>query len=91
MNNKEIVHPSDDLTNDDYSNIEDHETQHKWTNQHNSYYTLVDKELRSSSHLEDPNKTNDWKTTDTHGGELVVAYDNNAGNNTLYLRTFYLL
>ena len=29
MNNKEVVHPNDDITDDDYSNIEDHETQHE--------------------------------------------------------------
>ena len=29
MNDEEAVHPSDDLTDDDYSNIENHETQHK--------------------------------------------------------------
>ena len=32
MNNKEVLHPSDDLTNDNYNNIEDHEIQHEWTN-----------------------------------------------------------
>ena len=59
MNNTEAVHPSGDLTNDDYSNIEDHETQHKWTNQNNSFYTLVDNELQLSPQLKDPNKTYD--------------------------------
>ena len=29
MNDRGAVHPSDDLTDDDYSNIEDDETQHK--------------------------------------------------------------
>ena len=29
INDKETVHSSDDLTDDDYSNIEDHENQHK--------------------------------------------------------------
>ena len=28
MNNKEVVHPNDDVTDDDYSNIKDHATQH---------------------------------------------------------------
>ena len=32
MNDQEAVHPSDDITDNDYSNIEYHETQHKWTN-----------------------------------------------------------
>ena len=52
MNDKEVVHPSDDLTDDDYNNIEDHKTQHKRTNCNNSYYTYVDNELHPSSHLE---------------------------------------
>ena len=29
MNDKEIVHPSDDLTDDDYSIIKDHEIHHE--------------------------------------------------------------
>ena len=29
MNDKEVVHPSDDLTDDDYSSIEDHGIQHE--------------------------------------------------------------
>ena len=37
MNNKEVVHPSDNLTDDDYSNIEDHETQHERTNRNNRF------------------------------------------------------
>ena len=48
MNNKKVVHPSNDLTDDDYSSIEDHENQHEQTNQNNSFYTLVDNELQSS-------------------------------------------
>ena len=35
MNDEEVVHLSGDLTDDDYSNIEDHETQHT-----HSFYTL---------------------------------------------------
>ena len=38
MNNKEVVHPSGDLTDDDHNNIEDHETQHKRTSRNNSFY-----------------------------------------------------
>ena len=56
MNNKVVVHPSDDLTNNDYSNIEDQEIQQEQTNQNNSFYTLVDNKFQSSPHLEDPNK-----------------------------------
>ena len=91
MNDEEVVYPSDDLIKDDYSNIEDHEICYKQTNQNNSCYTLVDNKLQLSSHLEDLNETNDWKTTNIHEGELVVAYNTNAGNNTLRPKTFYAL
>ena len=53
--------------------------------------TFVDNELQLNSHLEDSNETNDWKTTNNHEGELVMAYNINAGNNALRLRTFYVL
>ena len=43
MNDKKVVHPSDDLTDYDYNNIENYKTQHERTNQNNSYYTLADK------------------------------------------------
>ena len=42
MNDNKVVHPSDDLTDDDYSNIEDHKIQQEQTNQKNRSYTLVD-------------------------------------------------
>ena len=41
MNNKEAVHPSNDLTDDDYSNIEDHETQHEQTDQKKDFTLLL--------------------------------------------------
>ena len=84
VNGKEADHQSDDLTDNECSNIEDHETQRERTNQKNSLYTLFDNELQSSSNLEDPNKTYDWKTTKNHGGKLVMAYAINAGSVTLY-------
>ena len=45
MNDKENVHWSGDLINDEYSNIEDHEIQHKRTNQNNSIHTFVEDKL----------------------------------------------
>ena len=42
-------------------------------------------------YLEDRNKTYDWKTKNNHEDELVMAYDTNAGSNTLYPRTLYAL
>ena len=89
MNNEEAVHPSDDITDDDYSNIEYHETQHEQTNRNNSFYILVDNELNSSAKLEDPKETYDWKTTNNHEGVPVMAYNTNAKNNILHPRTFY--
>ena len=44
-----------------------------------------------SSDLEDPNEADDWKSTNSHKGELVIAYDNKSGNNTLHLKVFYAL
>ena len=59
MNDNGAVHPSNDLTDDYYSNIEDHGTRHKQTNRNNNFYTLVDNKVQSSSQLEDRNETND--------------------------------
>ena len=44
-----------------------------------------------SSHLEDLNETNDWKTINNREGELVMAYNTNDGNNKIHPRTFYAL
>ena len=85
MIDKEAVHPSDNLTDDDYSNIEDHETQNKRTNQNNRFYTRVDNELQSNSQLEDTNKTHDQKTTNNYESRLVIAY------NALYPKILYVL
>ena len=39
INDNKVVHPSDDLGDDDYINIKDHEIQEEQTNR-NSFYTL---------------------------------------------------
>ena len=91
MNDKEAIHLSGNLTNDYYSNIVDHETQHKRTNQNNNEYTLAENKIQSSHQLENQNETNDFKTTNKHGGGLVMAYNNNAKSNTLYPRSFCAL
>ena len=90
MNNHKIVHPSDNLVDNMCSNINYNNVQQEQTNRNNSY-TLADNKLQLSSDLEDSNKTDDWKSTNSHKGELVIAYDTNAGNNTLRPRTFYAL
>ena len=76
MNDKIVVHPSNDLTNNDYSNIENRDIHQEQTNQNNSFYTINDNKFQSRSYLEYSNKANDWKTTNSHEGELVMVYDN---------------
>ena len=44
-----------------------------------------------NSDLEDQNKANDQKSKNSYKGELVIAYNTKAQNNTLYLRVFYTL
>ena len=90
MNDNKIVHPSDDLVDDVYNNIHCHSVQQEQTN-HNSLYTLADNKLQLSSNLEDPNEADDWKSTNNQKGELVIAYNTKAGNNTLRPRVFYTL
>ena len=41
MNNKEAIHPSGELTDDDFSNIVDHKTQHERINQNNIFILLL--------------------------------------------------
>ena len=41
--------------------------------------------------LEELYKTDDWKITKSHKGELVIPYDNKNGNKTLRPRVFYAL
>ena len=44
-----------------------------------------------SSDLEDQNEADDWKSTNSHEGELVIAFGTNSGNNALRPRIFYAL
>ena len=44
-----------------------------------------------SSDLEDPNEADNWKSTNSHKGELVIVYNTKAGNNTLRPRVLYAL
>ena len=45
--------------------------------------------LQLSSDL--ANEADDWKSTNNHKGELVIAYDTKAGKNTPHPRVFYAL
>ena len=44
-----------------------------------------------SSNLENPNGTNDRNNTNSHKGELVIAYNANTINSTLCPRLLYAL
>ena len=92
MNNNKIVHSSDDLADDMCSNINYQDVQQEQIN-YNSLYTLAENELQLSSDLEDPNEADDWKSTNSHKGELVkyIAYNTTTGINELCPRIFYAL
>ena len=44
-----------------------------------------------NSDQENPNRTNDWKSTNSHISELIITYNNKTGNNTLHPKVFYVL
>ena len=90
MNDDKMVYPSDNLTNDVYRNINYHNIQHEQTT-HNSLYTLDNFQLQLSCDLEVLNEADDWKNTNSHKSELVIAYNNKAGNNALHQKVFYVL
>ena len=79
-------HYNNDLTDDMYNNIDHNNVDQKQTT-HNSIYTLADNKLQLSSDLEDL----DWNSTDSHKGELIIAYDNLVGNKTLCTRTICIV
>ena len=87
MNKEKIVYPSDDLADDACNNIDYHNVQQEHTI-HNSLHTIADNELQLSSDLEDPNEVDDWKSINSHRGELIITYKTKAGNNTLQQRVF---
>ena len=73
MNDKKVVHPSNSLTHNDHSNIEDHKIHLEQTNQNIKFCTCVDNTLQLSSNLQDSDKTNNWKTANSHEVEIVMA------------------
>ena len=81
MNDHKTVHLSDDLVDNAYNNIA----------AYNSFYTLTNNKLQLNSDQEDPNEANEWKSTNSHKGELVIAYNTNNVNNTLRPRIFCAL
>ena len=89
MNDNKMVCHSDNPTNDVYSNINHKNIQQEQTT-HNSLYPLANSELQLNYDLEDPYGTDDWKSTNSHKSELIIAYNNKA-NNTLHSKVFYAL
>ena len=75
MNNNKMVYPSDNISNDMYNNINYQNVQQEQTT-HNGLYTLANHKLQLSSNQEDPNGADDWKSTNSHKGELAIAYNN---------------
>ena len=90
MNNNRMDCRSDNPTNDVYSNINHKNVQQK-RNIYNSVYHLANFELQLNYDLEESYRTDDWKSTNSHNGELVIAYNDKVGNNTLHVRVFYAL
>ena len=90
INNYQMDRYCDNPTNDVYSNINQKNVQQEQTT-HNSLYHFTHSGLQSNYNLEDPYKTNDWKSTNSHKGEIVIAYDNKVGHKTLHPRVFYAL
>ena len=86
LNNNIRDHHNNDLTDDAYTNINHNNVDWKQANHHN-LYTFDNNKQQISSDLEDLN----WDSTDSHKGELIIAYNNKVGNKTLCLRTFYEL
>ena len=81
---------SDNPTNNVYSNINHKSIQQERTT-HNSLYHLADSELQLNYDLEGSYITDDWKSTNSHNGELVIAYDDKVGNKALHSRVFCAL
>ena len=90
MNDDKMDFRSDNPTNDVYSTI-DHKNVQQERTIHNSLYHLVNSELQLNYDIEESYRTDDWKSTDSHNGELVIAYDDKIGNKTLHPRVFYTL
>ena len=90
MNKDKLDCHSNNPINDVCSNSNHKNVQQERTT-HNSLYPLANYELQMNYDLEDPYGTNDWKSTNNHKGQLLIAYDNKIGNKTQHQRLFYTL
>ena len=86
MNDNNRDYPNNDLFDDVY-NLSDHDSVDMKQTNHNNLYTLADNKLQLSYDLEDL----DWSSTNSHEGELIIAYDNKVRYKRLYPRAFYTL
>ena len=86
MNDDTSKHSNNNLLVDMYSNTAHNNANQKQTTGRN-VYTIIDTKLQSSSDLEGL----DWDSTNSHTGELIIAYNNKIRNKILCLRLFYAL
>ena len=56
-----------------------------------SITVFANSELQLNYDLEYLYETDDWKSTNSHKSELIIAYNNKARNNTLHPKVFYAL
>ena len=80
----------DNPTNDVYCNINHKNVQQEQTT-HNSLYRLTNSKLQLNYNLEELYRTNDWNSSNSHKGVLVIAYNNKVRNKTLHPKIFYAL
>ena len=86
MNDDNRKHSNNELLDDMYSSATHDNANQKQTTTRN-LYTIAANKLQSSSDLEDL----DRDSTNSHIGELIIAYDNKIKNKILCPRTFYTL
>ena len=90
MNDDKMDCHNNNPTNVVYSNINHKYIQQEWTT-HNSLYRLGNSEIQLNYDLEESYRTDDWKSTNSHKGELVIVYNNKVGNETLHPIVIYIL
>ena len=86
MNDDNRDHSNNNLS-DDADNLSDHDSVDLKQRNHNNLYTLANNKLQLNFDLEDL----DWKSTDSHEGELIITYDNKVRYKTLHPISFYTL
>ena len=90
MNDNKMDCHCDNPTNDMYSNINHRNVQPESTT-HNSLYRLINHKLQLNYDLEESYRIDDWKSLNSHKGELDIAYNTKFEYKTLHPRVFYVL